>query len=64
MSENRFWVWWNNFKNFPSRMMANYLKKHGWVVFYLDEQSRHCSGPGQVCWLEIYNAEERRRKEK
>lgn len=45
--------WWE-------RLLATYLQRHGWVVFWLDEPSRFCSaevnwsvGRG-VCWLRAY----------
>lgn len=49
---------WNNIKSFHHRLMMRYLKKRGWVVFYLEERDRHC-GDG-MCWLDIYNQEEKR----
>lgn len=34
------------------QLLMRYLRRRGWVVFWLDEEARHC-GPGQ-CWLDIY----------
>lgn len=33
--------------------MVNYLRKQGWIVFWLEEQSRYCSGYDHkgVCWM-------------
>ena len=39
-------------------LCMRYLRKREWVVFYLPEISRHCSG--DTCWLELYEAEQRR----
>jgi len=48
----RLVVWWcNEVKGFLRQRATEYLRKRGYVVFYLDEQNRHCSG---VCWLECY----------
>ncbi len=45
--------WWlNNAIHFHERIMANFLRNRGWVVFYLDKQVRHCSG--DFCWLKLY----------
>jgi hypothetical protein len=48
---NKIIVWLNNARYFHNRIMARFLRRRGWVVFYLDEASRHCSG---VCWMEEY----------
>jgi hypothetical protein len=45
-----------NFRNilsFHHRIMANFLRKRGWVAFYLDERSRQCNGE---CWLKLYQS--------
>jgi hypothetical protein len=35
--------------------MMRFLRKRGWVVFYLDEPARKCfSGH---CWLKLYESE-------
>lgn len=48
---------WNNVKTFHHRMLAKYLKKRGWVVFYLEEENRTC---GDTCWLKLYQDEQQR----
>jgi len=50
-------VWLRNAKSFQHRLMANYLRKRGWVVFYLEEQSRHCDS--NCCWLKLYQEGEK-----
>lgn len=45
---------------FINQTMARYLRKCGWVAFYLEPQSRVCKGVGTghaVCWLHLYNQE-------
>jgi len=34
--------------------MMKFLRKRGWVVFYLEEEYRECK---QVCWLKLYLSE-------
>ena len=46
-------IWLHNVRYFPHKMMAKFLRKRGWVVFYLEEQSRECKG---VCWLDAYKS--------
>lgn len=41
-----------NFLSFHHRIMANYLRKRGWVVFYLEESARNCNK--EICWMELY----------
>ena len=48
---------WQNVWSAPNRWMARYLKKRGWVVFYLDKQYRTCDAG---CWLKLYQESERR----
>lgn len=48
---------WSNVVTTPQRLVAKWLRRKGWVCFYLDEQARHCSAS---CWLELYQAEEAR----
>jgi hypothetical protein len=48
-------------RNLPSahhRLMANYLKRHGWVCFYLEEAHRDCRAG---CWLSLYRESEKHR---
>jgi hypothetical protein len=47
-------VWFRNAMHTHERLMANFLRKRGWVAFYLEEQSRHCNHDNGVCWLELY----------
>ena len=42
---------WNNIKSIPNRWMAHWLRKRGWVVFYLDPCNRECRS---TCWLKLY----------
>jgi hypothetical protein len=42
---------WENVKTFHHRIMMRYLRKRGWVVFYLEEQNRKCDS---MCWLQLY----------
>ena len=53
-------TWLRNAKSFHHRIMARFLRKRGWVAFYLEEQARTCKGG--VCWLELYQSEEKRGK--
>lgn len=46
---------WENVKTFHHRIMMRYLRKRGWVVFYLEERHRKCNG---MCWLELYKKED------
>ena len=48
---------WENLKTFHHRIMMSYLKKRGWVVFYLEEEARTCNN---VCWLKLHQEEEKR----
>lgn len=51
-----YFTWLENARTFHHRMMANYLKKRGWVAFYLEKQTRTCDK--DCCWLELYEYEE------
>lgn len=55
---------WQNLVTTPNRWMASWLRRRGWVCFYLDEPARRC-GPGG-CWLQLYEqsrpADGRRRR--
>jgi len=59
----KFKVWVANSRSFHHRLMAHFLRKRGWVVFYLEEQARKC-GPGLDCWLALYQASEKRENER
>lgn len=52
------YAFWHNIKHFHHRMIARYLKRRGWVVFYLEEKYRTCDG--ETCWLKLYQSEEKR----
>lgn len=45
-------VWLKNAKSIHQRVMMRYLRKRGWVVFYLEPRNRVCNG--DVCWLKTY----------
>jgi hypothetical protein len=45
-------VWLRNIRTVHHRIMANFLRKRGWVVFYLEERARHCDN--ECCWLKLY----------
>jgi len=51
-------TFWQNFKSFHHRIMMRYLRKRGWVVFYLEPEHRICAKG--TCWLELYSAEQKR----
>lgn len=49
-----------NFRNLLSwhhRLVADYLRKRGWVVFYLEEQARACNG--DTCWMKLYQSSQK-----
>ena len=48
-------VFLRNLKSFHHRIMMRYLRKRGWVVFYLEKRARTCNGG--TCWLKLYEAE-------
>ena len=48
-------VWLRNLLHIHHRVMARFLIKRGWIVFYLEEEARTCNG---VCWLRLYLAEQ------
>lgn len=52
--------WWNNFVTTPNRWMAWWLRRRGWVAFYLDPQARQCAP--DCCWLRLYQDSEAREK--
>uniref|UniRef100_A0A6H2A5F4 Uncharacterized protein n=1 Tax=viral metagenome TaxID=1070528 RepID=A0A6H2A5F4_9ZZZZ len=51
----RFLVWFRNSLSFHHRLMANFLRKRGWVAFYLEEEARNCNNG--ICWLKLYQQE-------
>jgi len=46
-----------NIENIPSFLMAKYLRKKGWAVFYLEEEHRECNSG--CCWLKLYQNKEK-----
>ena len=48
----RIRVWLRNLPSTPQRIAANWLRRRGWVCFYLEPQYRHCRGGG--CWMSLY----------
>ena len=55
-----FWHWLtHNASSAHHRFMARYLRRRGWVCFYLEPQARQCSHGPSGCWLELYEAGER-----
>jgi len=50
---------WENVKTIHHRIMARYLCKRGWVVFYLEYKNRNCK---DMCWLRLWNDEQKRGK--
>lgn len=47
-----------NLKSVHHRIMMRYLRKRGWVVFYLEPKHRVCHklGDDRCCWLKLYRA--------
>ena len=46
-------VWLHNALHFHERMMMRFLRKRGWVVFYLmPEDARTCRDG--TCWMKLY----------
>ena len=50
---DRFITWLKNARHYHHRVMMRYLKRRGWVVFYLEEGHRKCNN--KFCWLSLYN---------
>ena len=44
-----------NLKTLHHRIMMRYLRKRGWVVFYLEPKYRVCDK--ECCWLQLYKAQ-------
>lgn len=51
-------AFWINLPTAHQRVLANFLKRRGWVVFYLEEEHRHCSRLYPSCWLALYHESE------
>lgn len=49
------------------RLLCSYLRKRGWIVFWLEEGARHCGLQHDQqrynCWLALYLDEEQRKRE-
>ena len=45
-------VFFQNLKSVHHRIMANYLRKRNWVVFYMHPENRKC--PNGTCLLKLY----------
>ena len=58
--KERLKVWFQNATGIPARLMAGYLRRRGWVAFYLEPQARQCNG---VCWLQCYTQVESHKPE-
>ncbi len=54
---NRIQAFLKNLPGLPERLMAKYLKKKGWTVFWLDE---NIDCKNKHCWLQIYRESEAR----
>ena len=54
-----------NILSSPNRWMAYWLRRQGWVCFYLEPQCRFCPSaqnkPVVDCWLALYEQSERDR---
>lgn len=48
---------WSNIHTAPNRWMASWLRRRGWVCFYLEPAHRECRG---LCWLQLYQEGEDR----
>ncbi len=42
---------------FIQQLMMRFLRRHGWVVFYLEENARVCNSG--CCWLQLYQQQEK-----
>lgn len=49
-------VFLHNLKSAHHRIMMRFLRKRGWVVFYLEPKARTCNDG--VCWLKLYEAKQ------
>lgn len=47
---------WDNLITTHHRWMANFLRRQGWVAFYLEPQARRCDT--DCCWLRLYESQE------
>ena len=51
-------TWLINLRSVHHRIMAKFLRKRGWVAFYLEEELRTCGN--DMCWLKLYNSEQKK----
>lgn len=49
-------VFFKNALHFHHRLMARFLRRRGWIAFYLEPEARKC--PDDFCWLKLYEAEQ------
>lgn len=59
---NWLFVQMQNSRTIHHRIMARFLRKRGWVCFYLEPQARFCIATKRQesdCWLELYVRSER-----
>lgn len=49
-----------NAAHFHERLIARFLERRGWCVFYLEEYARNCPSQG-ICWVELYESERKRK---
>ncbi len=55
-----FWFWLtHNASSAHLRLLSRYLKRRGWVVFYLDPEARQCGSRCDGCWMELYSVSAR-----
>jgi len=47
-----------NLRTWHHKLMARYLERHGWCVFYLEEPARTCNE--SWCWLRLYEQERKK----
>ena len=57
LKKEKWMVFFENAKSFHHRIMARFLRKRGWVVFFLEEEARNCN---DMCWLKLYREQEKR----
>jgi len=62
LKKKRLQRWIANILCVHHRIMAAYLRRKGWVVFYLEEDQRYCVNNLDGCWLNRYKAEGDRRR--
>lgn len=50
-----------NSRTWHQRFAARWLRRRGWVVFYLEDRARFCPDT-QGCWLNLYQQAEAKEK--